>query len=244
MDETLSKWREEQLQIASKLLIVDDNVSELENCQGKSNKFSRARLSQSIKDKLIGGVDVSFGEDDRAIAVYVITRNHEKEEHPNLTPEVILVDGNGILHERKAGLATFVGVRTNIPTIGIGKTLYCTDGFSLDIVNKGVNAKLVEYLEQQDFDASMEVLSTEPWCIISRDPISPNEKSMNEGETGKEGGGHSMSDLIKAISAQCEGFAIPLKGVSGEVLAAVLVGHGGNITNKKQQGTKIPIYIS
>jgi deoxyinosine 3'endonuclease (endonuclease V) len=77
MDETLSKWREEQLQIASKLLIVDDNVSELENCQGKSNKFSRARLSQSIKDKLIGGVDVSFGEDDRAIAVYVITRNHE-----------------------------------------------------------------------------------------------------------------------------------------------------------------------
>jgi deoxyinosine 3'endonuclease (endonuclease V) len=141
-------------------------------------------------------------------------------------------------------LATFVGVRTNIPTIGIGKTLYCTDGFSLDIVNKGVNAKLVEYLEQQDFDVSMEVLSTEPWCIISRDPISPNEKSMNEGETGKEGGGHSMSDLIKAISAQCEGFAIPLKGVSGEVLAAVLVGHGGNITKKKQQGTKIPIYIS
>ena len=45
--------------------------------------------------------------------------------HPQYTPTAILVDGNGIFHPRYAGLACFVGVRTGIPTIGIGKTLYC-----------------------------------------------------------------------------------------------------------------------
>ena len=84
MNDILSKWREEQLQIASKLRTVDDDVSQLERCQGSSNMFSRARISHSIKDKLIGGVDVSFGEDDQAIAVYVITRNHEIIYQDNL----------------------------------------------------------------------------------------------------------------------------------------------------------------
>lgn len=164
----------------------------------------------------------------------------QKEEHPDLTPEVILVDGNGIFHERKAGLATFVGVRTNIPTIGVGKTLYCTDGISVDIVDKGVASKLAKYLKQQDNDASVEGSCIDSWCIICRAPITPDEQSMNEDKDEKE----AMSDMVQAISVQCEGFAIPLKGISGEVLAAVLVGHGGKITKKKQRGTKIPIYVS
>ena len=42
---------------------------------------------------------------------------------PELTPFAILVDGNGIFHPRRAGIACFLGVRTGIPTIGIGKTL-------------------------------------------------------------------------------------------------------------------------
>ncbi len=36
-------------------------------------------------------------------------------------PQVVFVDGNGRLHPRKAGLAVFVGVRLNIPTIGFSK---------------------------------------------------------------------------------------------------------------------------
>ena len=42
------------------------------------------------------------------------------KEKPQFTPRAILVDGNGIFHPRKAGIACFVGVRTGIPTIGIG----------------------------------------------------------------------------------------------------------------------------
>ncbi|KAB5590518.1 RNA polymerase rpb8 domain-containing protein [Ceratobasidium theobromae] len=39
-------------------------------------------------------------------------------------PQVILVDGNGQLHVREAGVATAVGVESNIPTIGVAKTYH------------------------------------------------------------------------------------------------------------------------
>jgi deoxyinosine 3'endonuclease (endonuclease V) len=45
----------------------------------------------------------------------------QKQKRPDLQP-AILVDGNGILHPRRAGLACFLGVRTGIPTIVAGKT--------------------------------------------------------------------------------------------------------------------------
>ena len=35
----------------------------------------------------------------------------QKLEHTEVTPEVILVDGNGALHERKAELATLLGLK-------------------------------------------------------------------------------------------------------------------------------------
>jgi len=39
--------------------------------------------------------------------------------------DVLLLDGHGILHPRKCGLASFIGVLTNRPTIGIAKKLLC-----------------------------------------------------------------------------------------------------------------------
>lgn len=41
----------------------------------------------------------------------------------SLQPEVILVDGFGILHPRQCGAASHLGVLTNIPTIGVAKNV-------------------------------------------------------------------------------------------------------------------------
>lgn len=74
MDDLLSQWREKQYEIASKSKVLDDDQTAMRNCP---NTVEFSHLPQTIQDKLIGGVDVSFGDGDSAIAVYVITRNYQ-----------------------------------------------------------------------------------------------------------------------------------------------------------------------
>lgn len=51
-----------------------------------------------------------------------------KIKRPDLIPQVVLVDGNGVLHSRGFGLASHFGVLIDTPTIGVAKTLFCMDG--------------------------------------------------------------------------------------------------------------------
>ncbi|WGI16953.1 endonuclease V [Methanonatronarchaeum sp. AMET-Sl] len=40
-------------------------------------------------------------------------------------PDIVLVDGSGIIHPRRAGMATHIGVELDLPTIGVTKNLLC-----------------------------------------------------------------------------------------------------------------------
>ncbi|CAJ1972146.1 unnamed protein product [Sphenostylis stenocarpa] len=56
-------------------------------------------------------------------------------------PQLLMVDGNGILHPRgngkgSFGLACHIGVEANLPTIGIGKNLHHVDGLTHSSVRK------------------------------------------------------------------------------------------------------------
>ncbi len=64
----------------------------------------------------------------REIPYYVKLLETLRAEQPQYYPDVILVDGFGILHHRGLGSASHLGVLLGIPTIGVAKTLLNLDG--------------------------------------------------------------------------------------------------------------------
>ncbi|XP_035157893.1 endonuclease V isoform X1 [Callithrix jacchus] len=59
-----------------------------------------------------------------------------REKEPDLMPQVLLVDGNGMLHHRGFGVACHLGVLTDLPCIGVAKKLLQVDGLENDALHK------------------------------------------------------------------------------------------------------------
>jgi deoxyinosine 3'endonuclease (endonuclease V) len=273
----LAKWRAEQEEIAKQVIALPD-----------AEPYSQYQsIPVDTNNKLFGGVDISFGENESAVAVYVIMKNNEIvhqdhvffqlsvpyvssylafreieplvtlvkrqiERYPELTPIVILVDGNGIFHERRAGIACHLGILTDVPTIGVAKKMYCTDGLTVDTVECGIRSELqlfVEYCQrrqqqQQDIEKKTQKMT----LIRGMNPIRPqrigNEEIRRVCDEGIERGDKKW---VEFISNLCNGFSIPIMGGNDEILASALIGHGGMIKGKGREktcGTKNPIFIS
>ncbi|CAF96031.1 unnamed protein product, partial [Tetraodon nigroviridis] len=54
----------------------------------------------------------------------------QRLEHnqPHLLPQVVFVDGNGLLHHREFGLACHLGVLSGLPCVGVAKNLLQVQG--------------------------------------------------------------------------------------------------------------------
>ncbi len=178
----------------------------------------------------------------------------QKRLHPNFTPDVILVDGNGTFHERGAGIASFLGVRTGMKTIGVGKTLYCMDGLNHVLVDEGLKVKLDQFItncrngdlkHMNDCNLHSKGIG-QGVLVMSEKAIQPGSDSVCKNESSR----YRYEDNIEAVSSYCDGFAVPLMGKSDSILAAALIAHGGAIGRRsssgkaKKGGTKIPIFIS
>lgn len=66
----------------------------------------------------------------REVPVYVALLDKLKQTKPEYYPDIVIVDGSGILHHRCFGSASHLGVIYDIPTIGCAKTLLSVDGLN------------------------------------------------------------------------------------------------------------------
>eukprot|EP00455_Lapot_gusevi_P057250 TRINITY_DN9693_c0_g1_i2.p1 TRINITY_DN9693_c0_g1~~TRINITY_DN9693_c0_g1_i2.p1 ORF type:complete len:300 (-),score=82.84 TRINITY_DN9693_c0_g1_i2:287-1156(-) len=165
--ELREQWKEEQLKLKQKLIMFDD--------------FDWGDEKGKTPLKLIGGVDISFSEEDsnKACASIVVLSYPDmkvkysdfmmvyldqpyipgflafrevpaltqlvadlRERKPQFVPQVIIVDGNGVLHTRGFGLASHFGVLVDIPTIGVAKKFFNVDGLMKDEVRDLCRANL------------------------------------------------------------------------------------------------------
>jgi deoxyinosine 3'endonuclease (endonuclease V) len=58
--------------------------------------------------------------------------------NPDLTPQLLIVDGNGVLHPRGCGLASHVGLMTGLPSVGCAKTFLHVDGLETKGVREAI----------------------------------------------------------------------------------------------------------
>lgn len=164
----------------------------------------------------------------------------QQSHSPHLTPRAILVDGNGILHARHAGIACFLGVRTKIPTIGVGKSLYYQGGLTKELVDTGLTAALNAVMNNVEW-RDLHTENTRV-LLVDKQPISAREEKM---ETSNDAATSFTREAAMQYLAEhdCQGLAVKLQDEDGRILAAALLGHGGKIT-QGGVGTKNPIYIS
>ncbi|UCF08653.1 MAG: endonuclease V [Thermoplasmata archaeon] len=132
-DNPLGEMREEQKRLKRKV-VLKDSFSEIETVAGldvayNTKGFGACTVFDYGKMKVIKEITLSSEVDIPYIPTYlafrelpVIERMWKKIQKK---PDVLLIDGNGVLHPLGLGIASHVGVKLNIPTIGVAKSLLC-----------------------------------------------------------------------------------------------------------------------
>lgn len=181
----LEEWTKTQLELKDKLIEADfTDLSKKENFPKKVAGVDIS-VSKNNQDKAVVGIVVinltdfsiiyedyelitmkepyvpgflAFREVDPLICLLNKIKNTE------YYPDVILVDGNGILHCNRFGLASHLGVLSNTPTIGCGKSVFAVDG----ITEKKVKALSKEKLLKKGDSVELVGLSGSVWGAALR----------------------------------------------------------------------------
>ena len=157
-----------------------------------------------------------------------------------MTPYVILVDGNGIMHERRAGIACFVGVRTGIRTVGVAKSFYNIDGLLRSEVRFNISEEL--YLFNRYISEYHEESVAVPYRrVIAMKRLDLRDKSFVR---TRGSGPCKIVGTTKPFP-----LALFLNGSSGITWGIALVGHGGvgnsiKRRSRDMKGSNTPLFIS
>ena len=88
----------------------------------------------------------------------------QMESNPDVTPDFIMIDGNGIWHPRKFGIACHIGVEIDaIPTLGVAKNYYSLETHFSDPGEMTAKKSREDLLERvKDLELGQELFMTHP----------------------------------------------------------------------------------
>ncbi|MCX8146850.1 MAG: endonuclease V [Candidatus Woesearchaeota archaeon] len=127
----IQKLKEEQLKLAEKVIIIDsfDKIKYIGGCD-QSYSGNKIISCVVVMDEKMKIVDKAFAEKEcnfPYIPGFLSYRESpavvEAFNKLKIKPDILMVDGNGILHPRRFGMASHLGIILDIPTIGITKSL-------------------------------------------------------------------------------------------------------------------------
>jgi deoxyribonuclease V len=128
----IMELKKEQIRLAKKV-IVKDEFDELNYVGGCDQAFIDNKVISAVvvlDYKTLNIVEKKYAVADAPIQyipgflsyregpaiVEAVSKLQQK-------PDILLIDGNGILHERKMGMASHMGILLDMPTIGVAKSL-------------------------------------------------------------------------------------------------------------------------
>jgi deoxyinosine 3'endonuclease (endonuclease V) len=121
---------------------------------------------------------------------------------PELLPDVIMVDGNGILHPNRFGLACHLGVCAGVPTIGVGKSLHHVDG-----ITKAMFKELAASCGAKGEHALLVGASGGTWGALLR-TTDPADGAACKPVVVSVGHGVSLASALELVK-RCSPFRVP-----------------------------------
>jgi len=132
----LEKLKEEQRRLAQEIVLRDDFdkiklIAGVDCSYFSNNKKIVAAVivcdfkTMNVVEKKYSVLDANFPYISGFLSYRESPAIVDAFNKLNQKPDMLLVDGNGILHPRKFGLASHLSLLLNIPSIGISKSIMC-----------------------------------------------------------------------------------------------------------------------
>ena len=130
----LKKLEKEQIKLAKKVVTKDSfkNINYIGSCDQAFKKdivFSVILIFDYGSLTILEKKDAKLKAKIPYIPGYLSFREASSIIHAykklKIRPDILLVDANGILHPRRIGMASHIGVLLDVPTIGVAKSLLC-----------------------------------------------------------------------------------------------------------------------